>query len=162
MSAARLAAGALDEGQLVARAAQLAPLLGEGGTLYLVGELGVGKTSFARALLRALGVDARIKSPTYSLLESYRSGDLDLHHLDLYRIADAGELEWLGLPELQDRRSLLLIEWPERGAGALPSPDLILRLQHAGSRRELYAEAASARGEWLLQHWAESGQWRDI
>lgn len=83
----------LDEPQLVQIAARLAPALRDGGMLELRGDLGAGKTTFARALLQALGVDARIKSPTYSLIESYRAGPLDIHHLDLYRIADPGELE---------------------------------------------------------------------
>ena len=142
--------GTLDEARLTALAARLAPRLGEGGVVYLVGELGAGKTTFARALLRALGVGERVKSPTYSLIESYRVGDLDIHHLDLYRIADPGELEWLGLADLVGTRALLVVEWPERGAGALPAADLIARLAHAGHTRALVLQARSARGaDWL-------------
>ncbi len=99
------------------------------------GELGAGKTTFARALLRELGTGERIKSPTYSLLERYRVGGRDAFHLDLYRIAAPGELEWLGLDELHDPQSIVLIEWPERGAGALPAPDLEIALGHAGGGR---------------------------
>jgi len=141
----------IDEAHLGALAAALAPTAREGGVIHLSGELGAGKTTFARALLRALGVGERVKSPTYSLIESYRVGDLDIHHLDLYRIADAGELEWLGLDELQGAPSLMLVEWPERGAGALPVPDLALDLRHAEPRRDLAARAFSARGEALLE-----------
>ncbi len=110
----------LDEASLQALAARLAPAAHGGGVIHLAGELGAGKTTLARALLQALGVDERIKSPTYSLIESYRVGELDIHHLDLYRIADAGELEWLGLDELWNPAALVLIEWPERAAGTLP------------------------------------------
>lgn len=143
----------LDEPHLARLAARLAPALRDGGTLYLRGDLGAGKTTFARALLQALGVDARIKSPTYSLVESYRVGGLDIHHLDLYRIADPGELEWLGLAELSDAASLVLVEWPERGAGSLPSADLQLRLDHADTGRDLAARALSLRGEAMLAAW---------
>jgi tRNA threonylcarbamoyladenosine biosynthesis protein TsaE len=124
--------------------------------IHLAGELGAGKTTLARALLQALGVGERIKSPTYSLIESYRVGDLDIHHLDLYRIADAGELEWLGLDELWNPATLVLIEWPERGAGTLPPPDLALRLSHAGDKRRLEAVARGVRGRTLLQTWGRA------
>lgn len=143
----------LDEPQLVQIAARLAPALRAGGVLELRGDLGAGKTTFARALLQALGVDARIKSPTYSLIESYRAGPLDIHHLDLYRIADPGELEWLGLAELTGGTSLLLVEWPERGGGALPPADLQLRLSHADPGRDLVAIAMSAAGAAMLDEW---------
>ena len=140
----------IDEVALTKLARALATCVGEGGVILFEGQLGAGKTTFARALLGALGVGERIKSPTYSLIESYQVDDLRVHHLDLYRIADAEELEWLGLPDLLEGTSLLLVEWPERGAGALPSPDLRLCLDHAGEFRDLVAVAASARGvEWL-------------
>jgi tRNA threonylcarbamoyladenosine biosynthesis protein TsaE len=143
----------LDEARLVVLAARLAPAVRAGGTIYLHGDLGAGKTTFARALLQALGVGARIKSPTYSLLESYRVDGYDVHHLDLYRIADPGELEWLGLGEIADGTSLVLVEWPERGAGALPAADLELSLVHAGAARDLCARASSSRGEAMLARW---------
>ena len=150
MSAARWNAGVVDEEGLRALATALAPQAREGGVIFLEGDLGAGKTTFVRALLGALGVGERIKSPTYSLIESYRVGDLDAHHLDLYRIADAGELEWLGLGDLWTSSALVLIEWPERGRGALPVPDLVVHLAHAGEQRELVAEARSERGKKLL------------
>jgi tRNA threonylcarbamoyladenosine biosynthesis protein TsaE len=141
---------AIDEDAMRALAARLATAASAGGALHLEGDLGAGKTTFARALLTAIGVGERIKSPTYSLLESYRVGDLDAHHLDLYRIADAGELEWLGLADLWTPSALVLIEWPERGRGALPPPDLRLRFDHAGDRRNLAADAFSERGQRLI------------
>lgn len=140
----------IDEPALVALAARLAPLLAGGGVVFLVGELGAGKTTFARALLGAMGVDARIKSPTYSLIETYAVGDLAIHHLDLYRIADAGELEWLGLADLMVEPYLLLVEWPERAREALPEPDLIVRLAHAPASRDVVLEASTPRAApWL-------------
>ncbi|HEY0178842.1 MAG TPA: tRNA (adenosine(37)-N6)-threonylcarbamoyltransferase complex ATPase subunit type 1 TsaE [Dokdonella sp.] len=141
----------IDEAELAALAARLAPAVRHGGVIHLAGPLGAGKTAFARALLQALGVRERIKSPTYSLIESYRVGDLAAHHLDLYRLADPEELAWLGVSDLADPAALMLVEWPERGAGALPSADLALELAYAGPRRTLSAVAHGPRGEALLQ-----------
>jgi tRNA threonylcarbamoyladenosine biosynthesis protein TsaE len=122
----------------------------DGGVVYLRGELGAGKTTFARALLQAMGVGERVKSPTYSLLERYSVNGRDAFHLDLYRIADAGELEWLGLDELDAPETIVLIEWPERGRGALPKPDLDITLEHAGEGRSACLSAGSARGSNLI------------
>ena len=153
MTDPHFAFGDIDETRLKALAACLAPVVGDGGVIHLAGELGTGKTTFARALLQALGVGERIKSPTYSLIESYRVGGLDIHHLDLYRIASTGELEWLGLADLPGRRALLVIEWPERGAGALPPPDLAIDLRHVGVQRWLDVVARSGRGQAWLAKW---------
>jgi tRNA threonylcarbamoyladenosine biosynthesis protein TsaE len=150
MSGASWNAGAVDEAGLREIATRLAAAAAGGGIVYLDGDLGAGKTTFARALLSALGVGERVKSPTYSLIESYRAGALEVHHLDLYRIADADELEWLGLADLWTPDALVLIEWPERGARALPPADLVVHFRHAGDRRELSAEANSPRGRQLL------------
>jgi len=140
----------VDEPGLAAVAAKLAPLVRDGGVILLSGELGAGKTTFARALLGALGVASRVKSPTYSLIESYSIGDVAIHHLDLYRIADPGELEWLGIADLVAQPHLMLIEWPERGGGALPSADLSIALAHAGSSRDIVLSAVSPKGQdWL-------------
>lgn len=141
---------AIDETQLVALARAFAADAGEGGVIHLEGDLGAGKTTFARALLAAAGVGERIKSPTYSLIESYALQGGSAHHLDLYRIGDAAELEWLGLTDLLDTHALLLVEWPRRGLGALPAADLQLHLRHAGDARDLEITPLSARGErWL-------------
>src|SRR6185312_8994269 len=141
-----------NEAATIALARSLAPALLDGGVVYLRGELGTGKTTFARALLRAMGVGERVKSPTYSLLERYFVNGRDAFHLDLYRIADAGELEWLGLDELDGRETIVLVEWPERGRGALPKADLEITLEHDGQGRSVLLAAASMRG----QHWLES------
>lgn len=131
-------------------ARRLAPALLDGGVVFLRGELGAGKTTFARALLRALGVGERVKSPTYSLLERYAVNGRDAFHLDLYRIADAGELEWLGLDELDAPETIVLVEWPERGRGALPTPDLEVALEQEGNGRRGYLTPVSKRGRrWM-------------
>lgn len=132
-----------------------------GLVIHLEGELGAGKTVFARALLQSLGVGERVKSPTYSLVEPYRLADgRAAWHLDLYRIADPGELEWLGLDALADPGALILVEWPERGRGALPAADLIVQLAHAGQGRSARLTPASARGGRVLEAWRHTRERR--
>lgn len=129
--------------------ARLAATLPAQAVVHLHGDLGAGKSTLARALLRALGVAGTIRSPTYTLVEQYplAGGGLALH-LDLYRIADPGELEFLGLDA--DAVRLWLIEWPERGQGALPAPDLDIALQVHGSGRRIRLSARTAAADaWL-------------
>jgi tRNA threonylcarbamoyladenosine biosynthesis protein TsaE len=140
-----------DEAATSALARCVAATLAGGLVMYLEGSLGAGKTSFARALLRTLGVTTRIKSPTYTLVEFYPLARGQAWHLDLYRIADPAELEWLGLDALADADALVLVEWPEHGAGALPPADLLVHLEHAGSGRRASLVPRSARGEAILR-----------
>lgn len=139
-----------DETATADLARKLATVIDDGLVVYLHGPLGAGKTSFARALLIALGVGERVKSPTYSLIEGYVVAGRPAWHLDLYRIADPGELEWLGLDALADPDALVLIEWPERGLGALPVADIELDLAYDGEGRQASFRARSARGRRLL------------
>ena len=129
--------------------ARLARTLPERAVVHLHGDLGAGKSTLARALLRALGVTGTIRSPTYTLVEPYAlPGGGQALHLDLYRIGDPGELEFLGLDD--DAARLWLVEWPERGEGALPRADLRVALAVAGTGREAHLEAATAIGRaWL-------------
>lgn len=121
--------------------------------VYLHGELGAGKSTLARALLRALGVQGAIRSPTYTLIELYRLDEGDeAVHLDLYRIGAAQELDFLGLDALAVQASLWLVEWPERGGNALPHADLQIHLEAAGDGRSARLEAMSANGtDWLVR-----------
>lgn len=103
--------------------------------IYLSGDLGAGKTTFARAFLRTLGVSGRIKSPTYAILEPYElelqaKSRLNLYHFDFYRFGSASEWEDAGFRELFDESAIILAEWPEKVARALPSPDLWLVLEN--------------------------------
>ncbi|MBS0556117.1 MAG: tRNA (adenosine(37)-N6)-threonylcarbamoyltransferase complex ATPase subunit type 1 TsaE [Proteobacteria bacterium] len=140
----------IDEDALAGLARALAAHVRGGGSIHLAGPLGAGKTTFARALLRALGAGARIKSPTYTLIETYVLPGLTVQHLDLYRIAAAEELEWLGLRDLADGAVLWLIEWPERGIGAIPPPDLAVYLEHAPVGRDVHLKGGSEKGRrWL-------------
>ena len=137
-------AATLDVGRVLAR------LCTPGTVLYLVGELGAGKTTLARGFLRGLGYGGPVKSPTYTLVEPYEIGGQRLYHFDLYRLADPDELEYLGLRDCADGEALLLIEWPSRGGGRLPPADLTLTLQHAPPGRQLRISADSSRGATLL------------
>lgn len=121
-----------------------------GLVVYLHGDLGAGKTTFARAFLQALGVGERVKSPTYSLVEGYEIGTRRAFHLDLYRIADPGELEWLGLDSLAEPGAVVLVEWPERGQGALPPVDLDIYFRHDALSRGVRLDARSPLGHRVL------------
>lgn len=118
--------------------------------IHLVGDLGAGKTTLVRGFLRALGHAGAVRSPTYTLIEPYAFEHLTVLHFDLYRVADPDELEYLGVREQSDAGTLWLVEWPERGAGWLPDPELVLLLGHeADGRRLLLAgpEAATIGAE---------------
>lgn len=130
--------------------ADLAQALPPGGVIYLRGDLGAGKTTLARGLLCGLGHNGTVKSPTYTLVEPYQIADQRLFHWDLYRLADPEELEFLGLREQLDGKTILLIEWPERGLGELPAADLDITLDYAGTGRSGRLEAHSAAGAAVL------------
>lgn len=120
--------------------------------VYLEGDLGAGKSTLARALLRALGVTGAIRSPTYTLVERYPVPGGEAAHLDLYRLAAASELDFLGLDELSTEAGLWLVEWPDRGQGGLPAPDLRLQLSVEGPGRRIRLQAGSPAGEaWLAR-----------
>ena len=117
---------------------------------WLRGDLGAGKSTLARALLRELGVEGAIRSPTYTLVERYPLAEGEAVHLDLYRIAAPGELEFLGLEDLRAEAGLWLVEWPERGGAALPPADLEITLDQAGAGRRAGLREGSERGRaWL-------------
>lgn len=114
--------------------------------IFLEGDLGAGKTTLARGFLRALGQGGAVRSPTFTLLEPYDLPAGPVFHLDLYRLADAEELAYLGLRDLVGGRSILLVEWPERGQGELPAPDLRIRIEHLVDGRRVRLEAVSPEG----------------
>jgi tRNA threonylcarbamoyladenosine biosynthesis protein TsaE len=129
--------------------ARLAERLKPGAVIYLRGELGAGKTTLARGLLRALGHRGTVKSPTYTLVEPYRLDRWRLFHWDLYRLTDPGELEFLGLRDQLDGEAVLLIEWPERGQGELPAADLEVALDYVGEGRNCRLDPRSPTGQAL-------------
>jgi tRNA threonylcarbamoyladenosine biosynthesis protein TsaE len=143
-------ASAAETEALAARFAAARPPDGQLVVIFLSGELGTGKTTFARGFLAALGVKEAVRSPTYTLLELYDLGTFTAVHADLYRVRSAGELEPLGLRELARPGHLWLLEWPQRGRGALPQPDLRLTFSVAAGSHAIDIEAASPQGaQWL-------------
>ena len=140
-----------DADATAALAAALAATAPSPAVVHLQGDLGAGKSTLARAWLRALGVQGAIRSPTYTLVERYPLADGDeALHLDLYRIGDGAELEFLGLDDAD--AALWLVEWPERGGDALPPPDLRIALVIEGAGRRARLIASSAAGEaWLAR-----------
>jgi len=121
-----------------------------GAVVYLQGELGAGKTTCVRSLLRALGVTALVRSPTYTLVETYVLPALTCVHVDLYRLQTLTEVDELGLRDWVGPGCLLLVEWPDKGGAALPAADLELTLRYAGDARAAGLHAFTPLGlEWL-------------
>ena len=118
--------------------------------LTFTGEIGAGKTTFIRATLRALGVTSAIKSPTFSLVESYQVSNLQLHHFDLYRIHDETELDYIGFRDFFAGSSIFFIEWPENARHYLDRADIRFSLVTKGAGRELHAQALSSAGVKIL------------
>jgi tRNA threonylcarbamoyladenosine biosynthesis protein TsaE len=120
------------------------------GVIYLAGDLGAGKTTLTRGFLRALGVQGAVRSPTFTLVETYEVGDVTAVHLDLYRLSDPSELDNLGLREWARAGHIWLVEWPERGTDRLPEADLVVRLTAGEGGHDIELSAHSAYGSlWL-------------
>ncbi len=134
-----------DPAATLALGAELADLLasdsgyGKQALVFLHGDLGAGKTTLVRGLLRRLGYQGAVKSPTYTLVEPYAA--LPVYHLDLYRIEDDQELDFIGIDELLGEPGIKLVEWPERGARRLPAPDLSITLEFQGPGRSARIQA---------------------
>lgn len=121
-----------------------------GARIYLHGDLGAGKTSFTRAFLKTIGVTGRIKSPTYTLLESYNVSRLYLYHFDFYRFSSADEWQEAGFEEQLLDHAVVLVEWPEKANDQLPPPDIHLHLQYQDDGRAAVLTATTDKGkQWL-------------
>lgn len=145
----------VSEQAMAAFGGRLAAALDDGLCITLSGPLGAGKTTLVRALLRGLGHAGAVKSPTYTLLESYEIGGRRLHHLDFYRLADPAELEYIGLRDLLEPGVVCLIEWPERAGDQLPPVDLAITIAIDGGQRRLALAAMTATGERVLARLAQ-------
>lgn len=126
-----------DEAATISYGRALAARLEPGALVYLSGDLGAGKTTLVRGILRGLGHSGSVKSPTYTLLEPYELQTFAVYHFDFYRIGDARELEFIGIDELMDSDAVKLVEWPERGAGHIPAADVQITLQVENEGRRI-------------------------
>lgn len=147
---------ASEVGQL-AFGGRLASVCPEKVLIFLQGDLGTGKTTLVRGFLRQLGHQGAVKSPTYTLIEPYELASGPLYHLDLYRLGDGEELDYLGLRDYLDEQAKILIEWPERAGGWLPTPDLVVGIAHQSEGRGLTLEAGSDVGRLILDNLQELG-----
>lgn len=129
-----------------------------GGMIYLVGDLGAGKTTLTRGILRGFGHQGAVKSPTYTLVEPYELRQCHIYHFDLYRLADPEEVEYLGTEEYFANNNLCIVEWPERGGQAIPAPDLRITLTTRGAGRELRCQSLSAHGAVIAKRLWSAGR----
>lgn len=141
---------AADEAAMVSLGARLGALCEPGLVIFLQGDLGMGKTTFSRGFIQSLGHAGAVKSPTYTLVEPYHLRGLDIFHFDLYRLGDPEELEFMGIRDYFGDLSVCLVEWPERGLGALPSADLVINIERDNAGRRLDFRAQTEQGRRIL------------
>jgi len=127
-----------DEQAMLKLGKQLANICKKGSLIFLQGNLGAGKTTLTRGFLQGLGYQDIVKSPTYTLIESYEFEDLNVYHFDLYRLNDLAEFEYLGFEDYLQENSICLVEWPENAMKLLPEPDLLCKINIEAPGRTLY------------------------
>ena len=139
-----------NEEDLLTLAAQLARTIKPGTVIFLLGPLGAGKTTFTRGFLRGLGYEGKVKSPTYTLVETYDLPEHTVCHFDFYRLKQAKELEFIGIQDYFSPATICLMEWADKGDGFLPPPDLTCSIAFAGEGRAVLLKARTEKGEAIL------------
>lgn len=119
--------------------------------IFLRGDLGAGKTTWVRGFLRGLGQVGIVKSPTYTLVETYSDEQRVIYHFDLYRLHDPAELAFIGIREYFHERAIVLVEWPEKGDGFLPKPDITIRFETVDDKRQLFVQCLTEIGHNLYK-----------
>ena len=150
-----------DEAATEALGGGLAQAFSQGGMLFLEGDLGTGKTTLTRGLLRRLGYRGAVKSPTYTMVEPYSMLEPAVYHFDLYRLGEPEELEMMGIRDYMEKQALVIVEWPARGAGLLPAPDCHLLLEYSGSGRCASLFAGSEAGDTVIKGAAHAFEHRE-
>ena len=143
-----------DEHATVAMGEQLAHLvtnkLNQGLVVYLLGDLGAGKTTFTRGFVKGMGHLGNVKSPTYTLVEPYELPPWRIFHFDLYRLADPEELEFMGIRDYFADDCCCFIEWPDKGKGMIAEADLILNIAYSGEKRTINFQPLSENGQLIV------------
>ena len=139
------------ESQSIAYAQAFAKEVAGGLVIYLNGDLGAGKTFFSRHFIQALGVEGRVKSPTYTIVEPYEVDNQRIFHFDLYRLADPEELEYIGIRDYFSEDTICLIEWSEKGYPLLPEPDVVIDFAMTVEGRTMTASGISVRGQHFVE-----------
>ena len=139
-----------DETATVNMGDRLAQVVQQGAVIFLHGDLGAGKTTLTRGIVQGLGHTGKVKSPTYTLVEPYELANCSVYHFDLYRLGDPEELEYMGIRDYFAPTAICVIEWPEKGHGFIPTPDLNITMQYQREQRQISIEAESERGIAIL------------
>ncbi|MEB0042620.1 MULTISPECIES: tRNA (adenosine(37)-N6)-threonylcarbamoyltransferase complex ATPase subunit type 1 TsaE [unclassified Pseudomonas] len=136
-----------NEGAMMSFGSRIAQVTAGVGVIFLEGDLGAGKTTLSRGIIRGFGHVGAVKSPTFTLVEPYEIGMIRAYHFDLYRLVDPEELEYMGIRDYFDGGALCLIEWPQKGAGFLPKPDLTITIGPHAEGRTLTLSPNGLRGD---------------
>jgi tRNA threonylcarbamoyladenosine biosynthesis protein TsaE len=152
-----LTLSAVDEAAMIACGARLAAVSVPALVIYLTGDLGMGKTTLSRGFIQGLGHIGAVKSPTYTLVEPYLLAGQQVYHFDLYRLGDAEELEFMGIRDYFNGEAMCLVEWPERGEGALPPADIRINIEREGSGRRLLLCADTLLGKSVMRQMQAQG-----